>query len=263
MGRQEAVKEIMKLSFENNLGVKKWEVRVAESRDAALGSAPNFFPRPGWERAQNVLALFSSDKRDTVYQITEKLDGASMTVFGVAKGSKWYKALPELPRGWGPAMENSHGRVGVCGQKNEFIDDGKNLYWETAKRLGLPDKLASIGDNVAIQGELCGSSIENNTMGFPEGEHAFFVFSIWDIDRQRYMPVKQVEEVCKSLKLRHAPVVSYARLGDFAKDMDELLAKAEGTGIYGQIREGLVFKTLDGKDHFKVIANSWLVKTDK
>jgi len=47
--------------------------------------------------------------------------------------------------------------------------------------------------------------------------------------------------------------------------MKALLEKANGvgTGAFGGISEGFVFRSLDGKHHFKVISNEWLAVTGK
>jgi hypothetical protein len=57
----------------------------------------------------------------------------------------------------------------------------------------------------------------------------------------------------------------YYKVRDLANNMNELLAKANGTGTgaFGGISEGFVFRSLDGKSHFKVISNKWLAVTGK
>jgi len=59
------------------------------------------------------------------------------------------------------------------------------------------------------------------------------------------------------------PVVDYAPLIKFGNNASELLKKAEGLGQFGGLREGLIFKSLDGVEQFKVISNSWLQMTGK
>ncbi|MDA4132584.1 MAG: hypothetical protein OK454_05600 [Thaumarchaeota archaeon] len=139
------------------------------------------------------------------------------------------------------------------------------MYWEAAKRLGLPGKLAELGSNVAVQGELVGSTIEGNTMGFAEGEHAFYVFEIDDIDRQRYWRPDRTLKACARLDLPHVPVVSQGvRLCDFAGGVEEVLRRrVEGVGIRGRPREGLVFKTVKDQFAFKAISNSWLLEKER
>ncbi|KAM0819985.1 putative RNA ligase-domain-containing protein [Seiridium cardinale] len=97
-------------------------------------------------------------------------------------------------------------------------------------------------------------------MGFDSGQHHFYAFAIFDIDNQVWLPPQRTVEVCKNLAIDHAPVITRSKLGDFAKDVGELLHKAEGKGVRGNNREGLVLKALDNSFAFKVIANNWLLE---
>lgn len=261
IGRKEAMKEILSLSFEKALGVKKWVAVVDMSPDANLGSPPKFFPQPCCERAQNVIGLFSPKFPEPVFQITEKLDGISMTVYTVDSSSRWYRGLPALPEECSQVMDDGRKRIGVCNRSQDFVDNGRNIYWEVAKRLNLHEKISQIGKNVAVQGEFCGWDVVQNTMEFPLGVRTFVVFGIWDIEKQQHMPVKTVVDICKSLDIAHVPVLGYYKLPDLAKNLDELLEMAKGVGINGNVREGFVVKYLNGRGHCKVISNDWLIKT--
>lgn len=262
--RDEAVRIAQGMSFEDILGVKKWEVPFA-SKGQILGRAPKFFPRPACERAQNIPDLFSGRKKHlhTTFQITEKLDGVSMTVYRVAVGSRWHQALSALPEGSGQESGGGGVRMGVASAAEDLDERGDDVYWRAAKRVGLPGKLGDIGlGNVAVQGELIGPSVKNNSLGFEENaEHEFIVFQIFDIDKQTYLISTEVVEVCKRLGLPHVPVMAYSTLKDFATSLPELLAKAEGVSMRGTTREGFVFKSMREEDFaFKIISNKWLLE---
>jgi ATP-dependent RNA circularization protein (DNA/RNA ligase family) len=162
-------------------------------------------------------------------------------------------------------MQDAKNRYGVCSRKYDMMDREDNLFWKAAKASRVLNLLPQLTDfpNVAIIGELCGSSIEGNTMNYPEGQHEFIVFSIFDIDKGLYLPPKKTFEMCKELGLKHTPIIGAMTVWEFASNTQKMLDKAEGTGMYGGIREGFVFHSEDGKDHFKVISNSWLLKTGK
>lgn len=253
----EALDLIMDTSFEGDLGVKKWELLEGIDQ-GVLGRAPAFFPHPGAPRAQNLPYLFDRSGLQIDYQITEKLDGLSMTVYCVKKGSVWYRSLPQLPPE-SKQVTATH-RVGVTNQKYEISEHGESLYWQAAKKSSVLEKIGALGGNVAVQGELVGYTIKNNSMGFAPGDHRFYVFDIYDIDKQIHRPTKDVEDLCHKLGLPHVPVIAHCKLGEFATSLEELLDLAEGVGMLGRMREGLLFKTRDGRDAFKVIANSWLLK---
>lgn len=259
------------MSFEALLGVRKWEERPAcaagptgGDQTRSLGRPPVFFRQPGCERVQNLPQLFTDRYLRTRFQVTEKLDGASMTVYRVAAGSRWHEALPALPEG--PAQQqqqtrDAHARIGVCSRDADLDADGGGggVFWEVARRLGIPEKMHRVGRNVAVQGELVGHTIGKNSLGFGEGEHGFYVFEMYDIDKQAYMGPEEVVRLCEELGLPHAPVIGYFKLEDFATSLKDILQKAEGLGMRGQVREGLVFRSQKDDFIFKVISNSWLL----
>lgn len=265
VGHEAATAELLSQSFAQLLGVGKWEFTETAQTLPNLGLPPAFIALPGWDRIQNVeREVFSGAKKNKTWQITEKLDGVTMTVYKLTKDSKWADCLPILPADCPPTMQDEKNRYGVCSRRADLIDRDDNLFWQVAKESGVLAKLNLLGlPNVAVQGELCGYSIEGNTMNYPEGAHEFIVFAIWDIDKNRYLYPKPAAELCNRLGIKHAPVLGYMSLNNYARDAQELLEKAEGKGVYGGVREGFVFKSLDGADQFKVISNSWLSVTGK
>jgi ATP-dependent RNA circularization protein (DNA/RNA ligase family) len=100
-------------------------------------------------------------------------------------------------------------------------------------------------------------------MHYPEGKHEFIVFGVWDIDAAEYLDPRQVVTLCERFGIKHVPVVGYTSLGEYARDVQELLGKAEGRGQFGGVREGFVFNSMNGAERFKVISNSWLSLTGK
>ncbi|KAK0632779.1 RNA ligase-domain-containing protein [Immersiella caudata] len=272
IGRSAATAELLSKSFEGLLGVVKWEPTEEAITSGIIGTTPGFVVNPSWYRAQNIENdIFAPSWRHKVWQVTEKLDGVSMHVYKVAAGTKWFGCLPVLPHGqeYPITMRDPGGRghVGVCSRTQDFLDRPGNVYWEAARSGG--DVVWKIWEipypNISVQGELCGSSIMGNTMKLPEGEHRFVVFGIWNFDTGAYLDVKEVDDICKKLQIEHVPVLGYYKIREFAINMDGLLAKANGTGTgaFGGISEGFVFRSLDGKDHFKVISNEWLAVTGK
>ncbi|KAK4454573.1 RNA ligase-domain-containing protein [Podospora aff. communis PSN243] len=271
-GHAAATAELLSKSFEGLLGVVKWELADEAATAGIIGTTPGFVVNPSWFRAQNIEDdIFAAAWRNKVWQVTEKLDGVSMHVYKVAAGTKWFGCLPVLPPGqeYPATMRDPAGRghVGVCSRTQDFLDRAGNLYWEAANGGGdVARKIWEIPyPNISVQGELCGSSIMGNTMELPEGEHRFVVFGIWNFDTGAYLNVREVHDICKKLRIEHVPAVGYYKIREFAGNMDELLAKAngQGTGAFGGLSEGYVFRSLDGKSHFKVISNKWLAVTGK
>ena len=220
------------------LGVQKWEP-PAEFRAAnAKGSFPHFIPKTDQERIQNLskeLEKWNAESHQ--WQVTEKIDGSSMTVF--------YK----------------DGEVGVCSRNLELKNDGTSTFWETAKSEGLVEKLIAVGKNIALQGELIGGQIQGNA--YKVDKFQFHLYDIFDIDTQQYLTPENVEGTALQLNIRHVPVLE--QFTTFDVRMEDLIAYAEGKSVVGAKpeREGLVFKSLtEPGTSFKVISNEWLLKND-
>lgn len=262
-GEQRALTLAQEIAFDDIVGVKKWEVPV-EARRKILGRVPSFFPRPACDRVQNIKGLFSTSKHlNATFQVTEKLDGLSMTVYQVEIGSKWHKSLPELPPGSpGCILGSPTVRIGVASAGEELDERGNDMYWQAAKHLNLPTTIHNIGPkNVAVQGELIGPGIKNNSLKFPDNApHEFVIFGIFDIDKQCLIDPRTVVRLCTEMGWPHVPVIGYFRLRDFATNMQEILGKADGEGFLGQTREGFVFKSIREEFSFKVISNQWLIE---
>lgn len=260
-GEKEALGLIQKMRLDDIVGVKKWEVDF-EANGKVLGRVPTFFHRPACDRVQNIPGLFTTSKyRHAVFQITEKLDGVSMTVYRVEVGSKWHKALPDLPAD--NNQEKAGVRIGVASAGEDLDERGNDVYWQAAKHFDLLTKINDTGlpKNVAVQGELIGPTIKNNSLKFADEEpHDFIIFQIFDIDKQCFISPIKVLELCARLRLPHVPVLGYFPLRNFAINLQDILAKAEGVGSQGQTREGFVLKCMSDEYAFKVISNKWLLE---
>ena len=221
------------------LGVQKWEP-PAEFRAAdAKGSFPHFIPKTDCERVQNLSHQVQQWVEDeVVFQKSEKLDGSSMTVF--------YK----------------DGEVGCCSRNLELKDDGTSTFWETAKSEKLVEKLISLGKNIALQGELLGGQIQGNSYkitGFK-----FFLYDIYDIDKQEYLRPEVVEQFAAMHGISHVPIIGYVTLPK-EDTIQALLLDADGKSAVGcnPKREGFVYKsTKDTIISVKCISNKWLLKNE-
>lgn len=221
------------------LNVRKWEP-PAEFRAAnAKGSFPHFIPKTDCERVQNLSHQVQQWVEDeVVFQKSEKLDGSSMTVF--------YK----------------DGEVGCCSRNLELKDDGTSTFWETAKNEQLVEKLISLGKNIALQGELLGGQIQGNSYkitGFK-----FFLYDIYDIDKQEYLRPEVVEQFAAAHGISHVPIIGYVTLPK-EDTIQALLSDADGKSAVGcnPKREGFVYKSTKDTDiSVKCISNSWLLSND-
>jgi RNA ligase (TIGR02306 family) len=250
------IEAVEDLDVTETLGIEKWEKPLpACLGGTARGNFPSFIPKTDQERVQNIRGLFEDWGHHT-FQESTKMDGSSMTVYYVAKGSCAYEQNAK-PDGEGNMPDELSG---VCSRNLDLVETQGNQFWITARENQIIEKLRGLGRNLAIQGELCGSGIQSNFEKFPEGVHDFFVYDIWDIDAQEYLSPAQTHQVAQDFGLKHVPVHGYIVLNKAAQTIGELLYRAEGQGINGAKREGIVFKHIESGFSFKCISNSYLLK---
>jgi RNA ligase (TIGR02306 family) len=223
------------------LGIQKWEAPIpAQLSGVMRGNFPSFIPKTDQERIQNLAAQLEVWKTKYMrWEITEKLDGSSMTVY----------------------VMGDH--MGVCSRNIELELCDTNTYCTVAKQLDIFNKICNSGlDNIAIQGELVGPNIQGNKYSLTE--HKFFVFDIYCIETQQYYTPQERWALVEQLGLDHAPLLaSHIELASEAT-MQSLLEFSDGPSIiatnYNTLREGVVFKCHDFDVSFKCISNKWLLK---
>ncbi|KUI61640.1 hypothetical protein VP1G_08813 [Cytospora mali] len=251
-------------NWAEKLGIKKWvETQLAQplSEHPRLGSFPkNIFSATDITRLQDCPNLFWKPKyQERVYQESIKLDGTSMTMYFTKKNSRYFEELSPLPEKVGPNTVLTNGRFGVCSKKVDLneLSPCSVGYWKIALQYDLPAKLSRAGRNVAISGELCGDGINGNREGITGGKKEFFVYSMFDIDRQKYLNPREVVTRATQLCLKHVPVLGYVKIPEVAERHGDLQKRADE-----KEGEGLVFKCLKDGRSFKVLSNSYLEKHD-
>jgi RNA ligase (TIGR02306 family) len=232
----------------NILNIKKWEAPIpAELAGQVAGNFPTFIKKTDQERCQNIGHEIFTENAGMYFEVTMKLDGSSFTAFynndddGVCS------------RNWQLKIEEN--------EHNTLV----RMYVDS----GLQAALRELKLNYAVQGELMGPGIQGNREGFTQ--HKLFVFDIYDIDNGCYLsPIKRrilLDDLhhagLNKDIVEHVPFVAYsAELYDTLgiTNVAGLLRFAEGKSINHAVREGLVFKRMDGKFSFKAISNLFLLK---
>lgn len=271
------------LDFSRLLGVKKYEVSLpAELQGVAAGLFPSFMRKTDQERCQNLkYEIFEYEDQvisanaefnrpafikparasiNTDYEVSMKLDGSSMTAFVRAQ---------QLDPSEVPLQKL--GEVGVCSRNLQLKTDDANkdnsfvrTLFDTSLDSALLQYFNSTGREIAVQGELMGPGIQGNRDELKIA--TFFVFDIYDIATGKYMAPVERNEVFAFLKaiapsIQHVPIIATSNLDKLGiHDIDGLLKFAEGPSIKHPVREGLVFKRLDGQFSFKAIANNFLLR---
>jgi len=215
------------------LGILKWERPIpAQLQGQMKGNFPSFIKKTDQERVQNIDL---SDCLDTIFQVTTKLDGSSMTIY------------------------NWQGEKGVCSRNVDLKLDQEGNTFVTVGRSIL--ERVFIPDGYAIQGELMGPGIQGNKDNLEK--HDLFVFDIWDINRQEYISPLHTESFCSGAGLSHVPILGYMTLSSIGiSSIYDCIVAANGTGMNSERREGLVFKSEYGSFSFKAISNEYLLKND-
>jgi RNA ligase (TIGR02306 family) len=218
------------------LGIQKWEPPIpAQLQGTMKGNFPHFIPKTDQERCQNLRKEFDKYQSLT-YEITEKLEGTSLTCY------------------------LSDGEFNVCSRNLNLKETEGNTYWNVARKYNIEEKLREFGyDNIAIQSEIVGPSIQNNI--YELKEHQFFVFDVYDIKTGKYFTPQERQEFCKKLEFQHAPVLDTFELQ--GTTIEDIILMADGFSQLNSkvLREGIVFKSLCGTHHFKSISNKYLLKT--
>lgn len=210
--------------------------KLTRDKVKRAGSFPNFLVKTDEERIQNVIS--SKFGVDAEYEVTCKMDGSSMTVYV------------------------KDGVFGHCSRNVKLgIEDGSN-FSKVVKKYDLHTLLPEVCGirNIAIQGELCGPTIQSNYEGLDE--YDLFVFRVFDIDSRRYFSPDERDEFLNSIKdkLPLKKVPSIGIINTSGLTIEDYLILAEGPSLKVNKREGVVFQRLDGGDSFKCVSNSYLLK---
>lgn len=225
------------------MDVIKYEPPVpAELAGVAKGFFPSFLRKTDEERVQNIGDILKSHIDEQFY-VTEKLDGASMTVY------------------------KKDGALGVCSCNLEYKESETNTLWKLAKEY---DLLNQLPDNFAVQGECVGSSIQGNPYNMQDQD--FFVYNVFDITKQEYLDYDAMKLFCEERGLSLVPLIdSNFYIDEFYTKAENLLAMAEGASYLNESvrREGIVIRPIVEKKEmiggslqrfsFKVISNSYLL----
>lgn len=276
------------------LGVVKWEIpevatkRHGDATNHGVGMSPfpGFIPKTDQERVQNLVEKFSGSSNDIhncVFEITEKLDGTSCTIF-LDEDNK----LNVCSRNYLLHHEGKDSVYGIVAKKYKFKEklrrynllDNVKKFFHLTKHI-IPAKKNGMY-NIAFQGEIVGPKIQNNK--YKLNELMFFVYDIYDIKKGEYLSPTRCRTVCEELGLNHVPVIEtvywFKPVNEESHEsplncVEKLIKMADGYSLIGnnptQLREGLVFKRDNGltdlfnikhteRFSFKAISNKFLLK---
>jgi RNA ligase (TIGR02306 family) len=220
----------------------------------AKGNFPSFLKKTDEPRVQNF-----PDVLKEIYGIemigTMKCDGTSTT---------YYLREDEF---------------GVCSRNLNLTETPDNSQWAMARKLDIEGKMRKFRDlakyhdwdfkDFAIQGELCGNSIQANKMKL-DGLNIFF-FNFWDITNHKYRSFETLQNFCKLSELQTVPVVFRGILPNDLLTVESILRHADKLDYpNGGPAEGIVWRSfiekdsmvLGGRLSFKTNSNRFLLKSE-
>ena len=228
---------------------KKFMFLIFGRKRDKKGGWPAWVTKTDEERIQNLVPMIPEFQKEK-WIPTEKVDGTS-TTFTLR-------------------MNKRKREFYVCSRNVCFDKPDKNCYYETnvytemAEKYGMEKVLTDLLKvyapvYVTIQGETYGAGIQKRDYSI--GGHDFMAFNLIfgmpNGEIIRYNP----KDMTRILAPYNVPCVPFYEEIELPSTCEEILAMAAGeSAIDGKPREGLVFRTLDGRKSFKAVDNGFLLK---
>lgn len=205
---------------------------------------PTFISKTDEERVENQPWRIGDGK---TYLCTEKLDGTSCTYVLERKGKNKFEYY-------------------VCSRNVRQKDRDQecyhesNIYWELEDKYSieyyLKDYLVKFPDIkwVCIQGEGVGN-VQGNPLKLTEND--LYVFNFKTSEDGRW-PSEKAKTLINSWGMKWVPIIGEVQMPD---TMEKLKEMADGPSTVNPdvLREGFVYRSLDGQDSFKNVSNQFLL----
>ena len=205
---------------------------------------PTFVSKTDEERVENQPWRIGDGK---TYLATEKLDGTSCTYALERKGKNKFEFYV--------CSRN----VRQQDEKQECYHD-HNIYWDFAFKYDIEQHLKDFLNEfpylkwVCIQGEGVGS-VQGNPLKLKEDE--LYVFNFKESETGRW-PSREGKEQVEEWGMKWVPILGEVQMPDTMEELKEL---ATGKSVVNPdvMREGIVYRSLDGSDSFKNVSREYLI----
>ncbi len=228
-----------------SLGVTKYEPHASNGGGGGFkhgrtaGTFPFFLTKTDQERIQNLTKVIDH-YRDEPFEVTEKLEGTSRTVFLY------------------------DGVTGHCSRNNIEEPSEGSLPGQIEAKYNVMERLLSYGKNIALQGEGIGQKIQGNIYKLQDID--FMIFDVYLIDERRYAVPEERLRILDDLKMDNRVPVIDEKFVIGSMTIPEILEYATASSkLYeGTLREGLVFKSHNLNKFgcpfsFKAVSNEYLL----
>lgn len=217
---------------------------------------PDFISKTDEERIENMPWIVGNGRE---YVLTEKLDGTSCT-YAMRRDKSKHKVVDWLKN------KNEY-EFFVCSRNvRQMTQDQKtyhdhNIYWDLAFKYNIGQRLKDWLEEhpecewVCIQGEGVGS-VQGNPLKLDEDDLYVFNFITSGFGRVGSLPGKAIIE---SWGMKWVPILGVEMTQD---TMEEVKEYADGQSAVNPsvLREGIVYRSLDGKESFKNVSRKYLCK---
>lgn len=207
---------------------------------------PSFISKTDETRIQNAPFYLNMDCK---WIATEKVDGqsGSFTLQRVKGKHFWNKDTYDFA---------------VCSRNLRKWKKDTSSFWSVAEKYNIENVLYKlIGDNewIAIQGECVASNVQGNKYHVIEPD--LYVFNL--IYPSGRVGSIEAKKIVNDLGLKFVPILSEdAHIQGMT--VPKVLEYATGKSqLYDTLREGIVFRSEDGKQSFKAVSPEFLLKNNE
>lgn len=244
-------KELFKKFPFNKLLRKKWGRKLlfvffGKKKDNPKGF-PSFVSKTDEERVENCPWVLQDQNKEWI--ATEKLDGTSCTYALKRLGKNKFEFY-------------------VCSRNVRQKDENQscyhdhNIYWDLAFKYNIEEHLKEYlnSDNklewVCIQGEGVGH-VQGNPLKLKEDD--LYVFNFITSNEGRFNSVK-AKMLIEDWGMKFVPILDLTTTLPDNMECMKLLADGKSVINTNVMREGIVYRSLDGKDSFKNVSRKYLLK---
>lgn len=214
---------------------------------------PSYIHKTDETRVENMPWVLNDSNK--LWQLSEKIDGTSSTY-----AINFSKRKPEFI---------------VCSRNVRQVDMNQetyhecpNTYWEMAFKYNLKDVLMKIRNKYAkdypvviLQGETIGESLQGNPYKLDHRDFYAYNLILCNPSTNEYnrFDSESGKKILSEFGVKWVPLLGVETL---PSTIEEIKVLAEGKSVINPnvLREGIVYRSLDGKDSFKNVSNSYLLK---
>lgn len=245
-------KPFVKWLYKRDWGKKLLFVFFGKAKDKTAW--PQEVRKTDEERIEN--RPWTLKNQDVEWIATEKIDGCSST-FHLRRGKGFKKSEYFV------CSRNVVFDTPEANDKNYYKDTIGNVWLEMSIKYNIQEKLQQLlnerpeAEWVTLQAETFGFGVQKRDYGLKDHEIRVFNLIYSDCGRVGTLEMKKILD---KIDLPCVPIISEGMI--LPQTIEELRAFVHSaqSEIDGKMKEGIVFRTLDGKDSFKCVDPEFLVR---